>query len=162
MCEKRIFSGFVTKTAESRFAWFSSLLQNSWVAEKEEILIPTGSWFLRRMYFLFCSCISMWIINKINLQGTYWLVFIGGDIDYFLPWTVSKYTAKYKYHGRKNQRPIGMNHCTFSAAQNICSKLKNQAKCDSAAFTTNPQKMNFSYTFWLLQVAMIAITNYNC
>ena len=41
------------KTAESHFAWFSSLLQTTWEAEKEQILIPTGSWFLRRRYFYF-------------------------------------------------------------------------------------------------------------
>ena len=35
VCEQLIFNGFVTKTAELHFAWFSILLQTSWVAEKE-------------------------------------------------------------------------------------------------------------------------------
>ena len=37
------------------------------------------------------------------------------------------------YHRDKNQEPIGMTHCSFSAAQDVCSKLQKQAKCDSAA-----------------------------
>ena len=63
---------------------------------------------------------------------------------------------------RKNQGPIGMNHCAFTAGQDVCSRLQNQAKCDSAAVTTIPLKFYFSDTFRLLKVAIIARTNYNC
>ena len=88
------FSGFVTKTAELHFARFSNLLQTSWVAEKEEILIPTGSWFLRRVIFIlfmYFDADNIHLTEKISLHSTYWLVFI----DYFLPnkISVSKYTA---------------------------------------------------------------------
>ena len=38
-----------------------------------------------------------------------------------------------------------MNVCAFSAAQVVCSKLENQAKCDSAVFVTNPLKIYFSH-----------------
>ena len=107
--------------------------------------------------FMYFDADNIHLTEKISLHRTYWLVFIGGDIDYFLPSiiSVSKYTAKNKYHRRKNQGPIGMNHCAFSAAQNICSKLQNPAKWDPAAFTTNPLKLNFSYTF------LIATSGYN-
>ena len=40
--------------------------------------------------------------------------------------------------------------------------FKYQVKCDSAVCVTNLLKTNFSYTFWLLEVAVIARTNYNC
>ena len=50
----------------------------------------------------------------------------------------------------------------FSAAQKVCSKLENQAKCDSAVFVTNPLKIHFSHTFWLLEMDIIARTNYDC
>ena len=50
----------------------------------------------------------------------------------------------------------------FSAVQEVCSKLKNQAKCDAVVFVINPLKIHFSRTFWLLEVAIIARTNYNC
>ena len=55
-----------------------------------------------------------------------------------------------------------MNLCAFSAAQKVCSKLENQAKCDLAVFVTNPPKIHFSLMFWLLEVAIIARRNYNC
>ena len=56
-----------------------------------------------------------------------------------------------------------MNLCAFSAAQEVFNKLENQAKCNSVVFVTNPLKIHFSYTFWLLEVAIIiARTNYNC
>ena len=57
---------------------------------------------------------------------------------------------------------MGINLCAFSAAQKVCSKLENQAKCDSAVFVTNSMKIHFLHTFWLLEVAVIARTNYNC
>ena len=38
---------------------------------------------------------------------------------------------------------MGMNLCSFSAAQDICSKLENQAKCGSAVFVTNLLKTHF-------------------
>ena len=52
----------------------------------------------------------------------------------------------------QNKNTIGaktmrMNVCAFSAAQVVCSKLENQAKCDSAVFVTNPLKIHFSHTF---------------
>ena len=92
------------------------------------------------------------------------LSLVVGDIDYFLPSKLSvlKYTAKINISSAQNQGPIGMNHCAFSAAQDICSKLQNQAKCDSTAFTINLLKFNFSYTFRLLEVTIIARTNYTC
>ena len=62
-----------------------------------------------------------------------------------------------KYRRRKNQEPVGMNIHSVSAAQEVCSKLENQAKCDSAVFVTNPRKIHFSHMFWLLE----ARTNYN-
>ena len=34
--EKLIFSGFIVKAAELHFAWFCSLLQMSWAAEKAQ------------------------------------------------------------------------------------------------------------------------------
>ena len=116
---------------------------------------------------LFRSCILVriiYLIDKISLHCIYWLIITGLWYWWFLPSkvSVSKYTEKWKYYWRKNQGPIGMNHCALSAAQDICSNLQNQAKCDLAAFTTIPLKFNFSYTFWLLKVAIIARTNYNC
>ena len=66
---------------------------------------------------------------------------------------------KWKYHRRKKQGPIGMNHSAFSAAQYVCSKLHNQAKCDAAAFTSVPLIFNFSCTFWLLKLTIIAKRN---
>ena len=47
---------------------------------------------------------------------------------------------KYKYRRRKKKEPAGMNLCAFSAAQDVCSKLENQAKCDSAVFIINRAK----------------------
>ena len=98
MCEVWIFSGFVTKTVELHLAKFSSLLQTSWVAEKEQILIPTGSWFCAEcisILFMYFDADNINLTEKISLHRTYWLVFIGGDIDYFLPnkTSVSKYTS---------------------------------------------------------------------
>ena len=37
----------------------------------------------------------------------------------------------------------------FSAAQEVFSKLQNQAKCDSAVFKTNPLKPYFFLYFWI-------------
>ena len=118
--------------------------------------------------FLFWSC-NLVRIKYTRLIKSVFTAYIGlllvdGDIDYFLPskLSVSKYTAKINICRRKSQGPIGMKHCAFSAAQDICSKLQNQAKCDSAAFTINLLKFNFPYTFWLLEVTIIARTNYNC
>ena len=76
--------------------------------------------------------------------------------------SASKYMNKIKYRRRNNQAPVGMNICSFSATQEVCNKLENQAKCDSAVFVTNPLKIDFSHTFWLLELAIIARTNYNC
>ena len=57
---------------------------------------------------------------------------------------------------------MGMNLWAFSAAQKVCSKLENQAKCNSADYVTNPLKNHFSQTFWLLEVAIIARMTCNC
>ena len=73
-----------------------------------------------------------------------------------------KYMTKIKIPWRKNQEPVGMNICSFCAPQEFCSKLENQAKCDSTVFVKNPLKTHFSHKFWLLEVAIIARTNYNC
>ena len=67
-----------------------------------------------------------------------------------------KKKKKKKYRRRKNQEPMGMSICSFSATQVVCSKLENQAKCDLAVFVTNPLKIHFSHTFWLLELAIIA------
>ena len=63
-----------------------------------------------------------------------------------------------------------MNHCAFSGVQDVCSKLQNQAKCDSAVLTTYPLNIHFfvhffSATKWLLQleqtiIARLAIVPY--
>ena len=55
---------------------------------------------------------------------------------------------------------MGMNLCAFSAAQKVCSKLENQAKCGSLCYKCT--EIYFSHTFWLLEVAIIASTNYDC
>ena len=118
--------------------------------------------------FLFCLCILMriiynWLTKSVFTAHIGLSLFVVISIIFFrVKYPYQNTQQKYKFHRRQNQGPIGMNHCAFSAAQNICSKLQNQAKCDSAAFTTNPLKLKFSYTFWLLQVAIIARTNYNC
>ena len=122
---------------------------------------PHKFWFLRRRYFLFlfCSCILMriiyiWLTKSVfNAHSGLSLLVVISIIFFRVKYPYQNTQQKYKYHRRKNQGPIGMNHCAFSAAQNICSKLQNQAKRDSTAFTTNPLKLNFSSTFWLLQVA---------
>ena len=46
--------------------------------------------------FMYFDAVNIHLTDKISLHPTYWLVFIGGDIDYFLPSiiSVSKYTAK--------------------------------------------------------------------
>ena len=48
---------------------------------------------------------------------------------------------------QKTKEPMGMNVCAFSAAKEVCSKLENQAKGDSADFVTNPLKIHFSHPF---------------
>ena len=60
--------------------------------------------------------------------------------------------------GAKNQEPVGMNLRSFSAAQEVCSTLENQAKCDSAVFVTNPLKIHF---FAHVLIARSS-KNYNC
>ena len=52
-----------------------------------------------------------------------------------------------EYRRRKNQEPVEINLCAFSAAREVCSALETQAKCDSAAFVTNPLKIYLSHTF---------------
>ena len=42
------------KTAKSHFAWFCSLLQMCWAADKAQRFIPTDSWSLRRRHVYFC------------------------------------------------------------------------------------------------------------
>ena len=165
MCEKWIFSGFVTKTAESHFAWFSSLLQTTWAALRKRANIH----FHRLLdfaptVFLFCSCILMRIIytwlTKSVLACLYW---------WWYRLFSSEWNIRIKIHS-KNTNTIGAKTrgllewiiALFLLPKNICSKLQNQAKCDSAAFTTTPLKLNFSHTFWLLQVAIIARRNCNC
>ena len=109
------------------------------------------------MVFLFWSCNSVRIVYT-WLTKSVFTVYIGlslvvRDIIFFrVNYLYQNTQQKLAYHWRKNHGPIGMNHCTFSAAQDICSKLQNQAKCDSAAFTINPLKFNFLYTFLLLEV----------
>ena len=46
--------------------------------------------------FVYFDADNIHLTDKISLHRTYWLVFIGGDISYFLPSkiSVSKYTAK--------------------------------------------------------------------
>ena len=73
-----------------------------------------------------------------------------------------KCMTKIKMLSAKNQEPMGMNICTFSAAQKVCSKLENQAKCDPAVFLTNSLKIHFLHMFRLLEVSFIARANYNC
>ena len=52
------------------------------------------------------------------------------------------YIVRTKKHD-KNQEPMGMNLCSFSAAQDFCSKLENQANCYLAVFVTNLLKTHF-------------------
>ena len=114
--------------------------------------------------FLFCSCILMRIIYTWLTKSVFTahiglsLMVVISIIFFWIKYPYQNTQQKYNYHRRKDQGPIGKNHCAFSAAQNIWSKLQNQATCDSAAFTTNPLKLKFSYTFWLLQVAIIERT----
>ena len=57
-----------------------------------------------------------------------------GDIDDFLPSKISasKYMAKLKLP----LESVAMNLCAFSAAQEVNSKLQNQAKFDLVVFKT--------------------------
>ena len=54
-----------------------------------------------------------------------------GDIDDCLPGKISilKYTAIIKTLSAQKPGACGMNLCVFSLAQEVCSKLQNQAKC---------------------------------
>ena len=55
--------------------------------------------------------------------------------------------AKIKIPWAQNQEHVGMNLRSFSAVQEVCSKLENQAKCDSAVFVRNMLKIHFSHMF---------------
>ena len=57
MYEKFNFSVFVVKAAKSHVAWFCSLLQIFWAAEKAQWFIPMGPWFLRWWYLYFCCVV---------------------------------------------------------------------------------------------------------
>ena len=123
--------------------------------------------------FLFWSCnlvriIYTWLTKSV-FTAYIGLSLLVSDINYFLPSKifVTEYTAKIKIPSAQKPGTYWNQSLRFSffffffffAAQDVCSKLQNQAKCDSAAFTTIPLKFNFSYTFWLLQVDIIARTN---
>ena len=115
--------------------------------KKAKRFIPTGPWVFAPTAFLFLLC-SLVRIIYINHHRIYWLVIV----DCFLPSqiSVSNYTAKINILSVQNQERMKMNPYTFSAAQEICSKVQNQAKCDSFAFKTNPLK---SYIFIYVLIA---------
>ena len=48
---------------------------------------------------------------------------------------------------QEKQEPVGMSIYSLSATKEVCSKLENQAKCDSVVFVTNPLKIHFLHTF---------------
>ena len=103
-----------------------------WAAEKAQIHSHRLLVFAP-MAFLFWSCILVRIIytslTKSVFTACIGLSLLVSDIDDFLPSkvSVSKYTAKIKYHWRKNQGPIGMNRCAFTATwQNTTWQLLQQ------------------------------------
>ena len=167
MYEKLNSSRIVAKAAESQFAWICSLSQTSWLGSRKSAMIHFNRPLVfAPMVFLLCILIRI-LYSEENHR-------------YHLPITTSqymrrrlilsvrcilsapKYMTKKKCRRRKNQESMGMNLCSFSAAQKVCSKLENQEKCDSAVFVTNPLKIHFSHTFWLPEVPIIDRTNYNC
>ena len=168
MYEKFNFSAFVVNAAESHFAEFCNLLQIFWAAEKAQWFIPTGPWFLRRWYLYFC-CV-FWYgyytwkkIIDITTNKDKPICAVKTDfVSQVYIILIKIHEKNKKYRRRKNQEPVGMSIYSFSATQEVCSKLENQTKCDSTVFATNPLKIHFSHTFWLLELAIIARTNYNC
>ena len=57
MYEKFNFSGFIVKAAESHFAWFCSLLQIFWAAEKSAVIHSNRPLVFAPMVFVFLLCI---------------------------------------------------------------------------------------------------------
>ena len=158
MYEKFNFSGFVVKAAELLFAGFCSLLQIFWAAEKAQWFIPIDPWFLRRWYLYFC-CV-FWYgyytqkkIIDITTNKDKPICAEKTDLSVRCILSTSKYMNKIKIPSAQKPGACG---------NEVCSKLENQAKCDFAVFVRNPLKIHFSHTFWLLELAIIARTNYNC
>ena len=67
--------------------------------------------------------------------------------------------ANIKIPSAQKTGACGNESSPFSAAQEVCRNLENQAKCDSAVFVTNPLKIQFSHK---LELAIITRTNNNC
>ena len=102
------------------------------------------------------------LTDHINLHSVYWLVIVDG----WYWWFSSELNICIKiqcsnHHWCKNQEPVEMNLCAFSAAQEVCSKLKNQAKCDSAVFKTIQLKSYYFLHFLIAEKTLIIPrTNY--
>ena len=55
---------------------------------------------------------------------------MGGINDFIMSKiSVSKYMEKIKIHRHNKLEPMGISLYAFSTAQEVCSKLQNQAKC---------------------------------
>ena len=100
MCAKNEFSADLLQELSSRISTGSPIYCKPLVKQKNSnYSFPQAPGFccdgifILPMYF---DANNIHLTDKISLHRTYWLVFIGGDIDYFLPSiiSVSKYTAK--------------------------------------------------------------------
>ena len=61
--------------------------------------------------------------------------------------SASKYMNKITIPSAQKTGACGDEYLLFFCYPSVCSKLENQAKCDSAVFVTNPLKIHFSPTF---------------
>ena len=95
-------------------------------------------------------CESTFIVD-----GWYRWLFFPGKIF------VLKYIAIIKTSSAQNPGAVGNESLCFCTAQEVCSKLQNQAKCDSAYFKTIPLKIYRFLHFLIAQIAIIARTIYH-
>ena len=117
------------------------------------VFAPTF-FFILFMYF---DADNIHLTDKISLHRTYWLVFIGGDIDYFLPSiiSVSKYTAKMQIPSAQKPRAFLNELLRFFCCPKDLQETAEPGKMRLGSFYSKSTKIELFVHF------LIATSGYN-
>ena len=161
MYEKLNFSGFVVlKGCRVTFCLVLQFTANDLGSRRSVIIHSNKLLVFAPMVFLFLLCILIWIFyseeNNQYHQPIKTSQYMRRRLILSVRCILSAQNSNKNTIDAKNQEPVGMNHCSFTATQEVCSKVENQAKCNSAVFCNKSAENSFFARFD--EVAIIART----
>ena len=86
------FQRICYKNCRVAFRLVLQFTATTWVEEKSKYSFPQAPGFCADeifILFMYFDADNIHLTDKISLHRTYWVVFIDGDIDYFLPSKIS-------------------------------------------------------------------------